>query len=367
MSAPSSVEYRANKSATLPAAPLDLRPLPTVPLPLSLDEFVKMQSKSLPLRILVQSGFCGDSERLTLSAGELLNVHFVKRAKVVTLNHLSLAQPFNIPLNSSVKFSLLHDPNGNVEEAMNGITYNKVSDLTALETLPKVVCVTKAWKGKDKESSVEMEEILVIIKVCSGKKGLMVFSMNFNTTKKLPCECKGRFTTKPERVSMYLLEINNHVPKPFPCKAVFSNVDNTFVRHLASRVVTLLKQGIETTLVASNKSLLDECQGFIDIPVDLPGVTVSIAESKHEERQDLYHTTRQLVDQFDPSIIKSFGRTPSNHDLMCKTARKGYERVGVDFDMSSDIYEVIPAVEYLSPSNKVRQNFCIELSPFKIH
>ena len=304
----------------------------------SLVDFVRENSKSLPLTVEVQRGHSGPSERMTISAGDIMNIHFVRHTKVFSAAKSLRSKPFNVPLNSSVQFGLLYDPNDNLEEAKQGFTYKKVSDLTALDKLPKVVCATKAWKGKDKD--ISKNEILVLKKHLISAKELKVFSVACSCEKTLPQECRGHFTTSPSAIALHLHDFAPHLPKgALPCKALFSNNVDSSLTHLIPGVVMLLEQGIETTLVASNA--LDKSQTFIDIPVDLPGVTVSIVESSLEQKQGLYHTTKQLVDQFDPSKIKSFGRK-SNHDLLCTTAREGYEKVGVEIEVSSAIYEPIP-------------------------
>ena len=299
----------------------------------SLADFARKYSKSLPLTVEAQHGELGGaSERkMTISAGDAMNIHFVRHTQVFSIKSLR-SKPFNVPLNSSVQFGLLYDPNDNLEEAKQGFTYKKVSDLTALDKLPKVVCAKKAWKGKDKD--ISKNEILVLKKHLTSARELKVFSVACSCEKTLPQECRGHFTTSPSSVALHLHELAPHLPEgALPCKALS-------LSHLIPGVVMLLEQGIETTLVASN--VLDKSQTFVDIPVDLPGVTVSIVESSFEQKQGLYHTTKQFVDHFDPSKIKSFGRTASHQDLLCTAAKEGYEKVGVEIEVSSDICGPIP-------------------------
>ena len=101
---------------------------------LSLTEFVEQFSDKLPLSIQVQTGYLGESSRVTLSAFDRLNVHFVKHTKVVNASVSSVH--FSIPTNSALQFSLLYNPNNKVDEALKGFTFKTVADLTKAKLLP---------------------------------------------------------------------------------------------------------------------------------------------------------------------------------------------------------------------------------------
>ena len=267
---------------------------------MSLATLAREHSGSLPIQIECHAGYADVSDTTLISNGDVLNVHLVKKVDFIRAKSL-YSKPFNIPLNSAVQFSLLHDPNGNSEEAKQGFTYKKVSDLTALATLPKVVCVTNAWKRKDEENFLLMGEVLVVRKVLSKKRGLKVFSVTFNLMKRLPLECEGGFSTSPDDIPLHLLEITSHIPRPFPCRVRFSANDSADLSHLMGGLLMLLEQRVEPVLVATN--VKDETDTIIELPVNLPGVEVSITSTKVKRRNSLL--SQQMADQFgDNSKIR---------------------------------------------------------------
>ena len=260
---------------------------------MSLATFAREHSGSLPIQIECHAGYTDVSDTTQISNGDVLNIHLMKKVDFIRAKSL-YSKPFNIPLNSAVRFSLLHDPNGNMEEANQGFTYKKVSDLTALATLPKVVCVTNAWKRKDEENFLMIGEVLVVRKVLSKKRGLKVFSVSFNLKKRLPLECEGGFSTSPYDIPLHLLEITSHIPKPFPCRVRLSARDSVDMSHLMGGVLMLLEQRVEPVLVATN--VKDETDTIIELPVSLPGVEVSITRMKVKRRNSLLF--QQMADQF---------------------------------------------------------------------
>ena len=260
---------------------------------MSLATFAREHSGSLPIQIECHEGYTDVSDTTLISNGDVLNIHLMKKLDFVRAKSL-YSKPFNIPLNSAVRFSILHDPNGNLEEAKQGFTYKKVSDLTALATLPKVVCVTNAWKRKDEEHFLMIGEVLVVRKVLSKKRGLKVFSVTVNLKKRLPLECEGGFSTSPDDISLHLSEITSHIPKPFPCRVRLSARDSADLSHLMGGLLTLLEQRVEPVLVATN--VKDETDTIVELPVNLPGVEVSIIRTKVKRRNSLL--SQQMADQF---------------------------------------------------------------------
>ena len=165
----------------------------------SLADFARKYSKSLPLTVEAQHGELGGaSERkMTVSAGDAMNIHFVRHTQLFSIKSLR-SKPFNVPLNSSVQFGLLYDPNDNLEKAKQGFTYKKVSDQP---NCPRLCVQKKAWKGKDKD--ISKNEILVLKKHLVSAKELKVFSVACNCEKTLPQECHGHFTTSPSATALH--------------------------------------------------------------------------------------------------------------------------------------------------------------------
>ena len=188
-----------------------------------LPDFVEKYSKSFPVHIKVLKGYCGPSSRLTISTNDTYNIHFLKHTQVVAIKDAH-DTPYSIPLNSAIEFGLVYDPNENRSEAISGLTFEKISEIIAAHTPPKVFCALKAFRGEDEKSSVYDHEVLVVKQVLKprlkGKRALKVYSLLTNSEKLLHEDCIGRFTTQPYMVRMHLLEMIEHVIHPFPHQAI---------------------------------------------------------------------------------------------------------------------------------------------------
>ena len=69
-----------------------------------------------------------------------------------------------IPFNSAIKFGLVYCPRVKTESFF----FEKVSDIIQADDLPKVVTCTKKAKSKNEESSVAVNEVLIVTDVsCS--------------------------------------------------------------------------------------------------------------------------------------------------------------------------------------------------------
>lgn len=197
-----------------------------------------------------------------------------------------------------------------------GAYYEKVSDLLALRTLPKIVRATTAFRGSGPESSVESNELLSLRGVKKGITGraLKVFSLLTMQKKELQENCQGGFSTRPYDVRLYLPEIAEFLKEPFPVVAMlYVNAETAeeLPPNMTSSTVTLkgecvracvhhhvqhflpLGTSVETSLIATGT--IDEGERFrklIDIPLDLD-IDVQIMRPKDEdETEQLYEDTR---------------------------------------------------------------------------
>ena len=128
---------------------------------LSLSQLAEKYSKSFPVRMIVLKGYCGQTCRLTISTQDTYNIHFVKHTKVIAIKDAH-DTPYSIPLNSAVEFGIVYNPNNSRSEALNGLTFRKISDIIALPTMPRVICAKKAVRGDDERTSVYANEGLVV-------------------------------------------------------------------------------------------------------------------------------------------------------------------------------------------------------------
>ena len=337
-----------------------------------LPEFVKKYSQSFPLHIKVLRGYCGPSSRLTISTSDTYNIHFIKHTKVVAIKDAH-DTPYSIPLNSAIEFGMVYDPNNNHSEAVNGLTFGKVSEIIGLPIPPKVFCALEAFQGEDEKSTLYDNEILVVKQVLKSrfksKKALKVYSLLTQSEKLLQEDCSGHFTTQPYMVRMHLPEMIEHVINPFPHQAiiffgaeVYQNPEmEVQVQDLASsvlsKVITMCHCMTETSLIASslvtNKRRRPYCDcdaegaDLFDIPVNdenLAGIEVAVlTPNTEEETEQLYDDTRSIVEQFNPTRVRSCKDTGSEYSftaqsLFYSAVRPGCEKMGVEIDTPSSIY-----------------------------
>ena len=336
-----------------------------------LPEFVKKYSQSFPLHIKVLKGYCGPSSRLTISTSDTYNIHFIKHTKVVAIKDAHNT-PYSIPLNSAIEFGMVYDPNNNHSEAVNGLTFGKVSEIIGLPIPPKVFCALEAFQGEDEKKMFD-DEILVVKQVLKSrfksKRALKVYSLLTQSEKLLQEDCSGQFTTQPYMVRMHLPEMIEHVINPFPHQAiiffgaeVYQNPEmEVQVQDLASsvlsKVITMCHCMTETSLIASslvtNKRQRPYCDcdaegaDLFDIPVNdenLAGIEVAVlTPNTEEETEQLYDDTRSIVEQFNPTRVRSCKDTGSEYSftaqsLFYSVVRPGCEKMGVEIDTPSSIY-----------------------------
>ena len=311
---------------------------------LSLSNFVEQFSTLLPLQITVKKGYHGSDERHSVAADDVYNVHFVKRTKVVVLQE-GRDVTFTVPLNSVVKFAPVFNPNDDPEEAMRGFTFERVSDIMAQKTLPKIVRALKPHVKVDPVSTIEQNEMFVVQKVVlvgMRKKALQVFSVMRGEEKLLPSDSVGGFTTEPQLTCIYLPEIINRFLSDFPLDVLVvmndGGLNQDIPYYLTTEISRLTGVDSETSLIVStswgqNEKVSDEDQMPIDIPVDLP-IEVAVCQPDDGKESDLSRSTKKLFERFDPCNIRS---------LRGRSVRRGFEKEGTELQRPDRIYD-IPAV-----------------------
>ena len=323
--------------------------------PMSLGDFMTRHSSSLPLRVRVDKGFCGAEERCVISAGDIYNIHFIKRTKVVSMKDSGNGQ-YTIPLNSAIEFGPLYDPHHNFKEAFKGFTFDAVADILALKgPLPKLLRVTRAHQGSDPKSSVEEGELLIVKKAARTgvmrKPVLKVFSVTAKEEKTLFDDCIGQFTTHPYSAHTFLPEILQQIPDPFPMAAMLyisSETSDDLPVHLTSEVVNLSHSSIETSLIATScwegsVAPSEEENIPIEIPIHLD-IEVTIISSEESQNQQLFSDTRDLYEKFDPSKVQNYKDAPSGNEYAAQSTiyrvvRHGYEREGLELEKPALVYE----------------------------
>ena len=320
---------------------------------ISLPVFLKKHHQDFPTRIRVCKGFCGRSEESSISDGDQFNVHFLKYTTIIAIEYENGSR-FNVPLNSAIPFAILYNPHNNINEAMTGYKFDKVSDVLQMASLPPLLWTRQGYQGSTSDSSISPNELLIVRKKRSkllGKQSLKVYSLTTGKDKVLSANCTGHFSTKPRDVCLYLPEILKHMPDVFPCKAVlFNNQDDKVPRKVRTHqrmgsnsklgvptVVSMLHSSIETSLVATSVHDQDpENARLLDIPIDLD-ILVRVEDNVDEdETQRLYEDTSFIYEHFNPANVCPYVKQNSNQDTQSQFYTNvcfGQERSGVNVAM----------------------------------
>lgn len=319
---------------------------------LSLSEFVDRYKDNFPVRIRVSKGFYGNSNLTSISEGDMFNVHFLKNTKVVVLDDGSCTE-FKVALNSAIEFGLLYNPHKNKEAAKVGLMFEKVSDVMAMKTLPKVMKALEAYKGSSPESSVEANELLIVKSVKSKKlkgKVLKVYSPRLKKKKELPEGCCGKFSTKPYDVRMFLPEIEELLADSFPLQfMLYVNSDTVgeIPSSIVSNAVNLRRFEMETSLIASvfffnEEQYEDGAPKLVEVPFDLDIEVQAMADCRDSEQ--LVQDTLELLENFDPMTSHSYVNVPCSSQVELYAAvhnqdrvRKEYERTGFNLEPPTSI------------------------------
>lgn len=178
-------------------------------------------------------------------------------------------------------------------------------------------------------------------------------SSHLGEEKTLYEDCEGHFLTDPGSVRLHLTDIVEYFGDCLPQKALLflnSDVTDESVSHLVSEVITLTHVSIMSSIIAStcwngeDDDLLPEVTDEDHIPVAIPTeleISVSILKAQSED-EELYHSTRELFDNFDPTKIRTISGPTSNSytsRALKESVRIGYEHQGLEILKPSRIYD----------------------------
>ena len=297
---------------------------------LTLGELAK-QPDHLPTTIETVDGFYGFGAQFTISTGDQLLVHFAKNTKVVTLRD-RLGMEYNVPLSSAMKFGLVREPIEVPE------VFETASDIPAqTRHLPPVICAQQSVPRRGKYDGVEEGEILITRLKPSSRSGLTCYSLTTNREKTLHGDCKGHFTTAPEKTSMYLLDILGHLRNSLPCSVRLypptTNKKNEELEIMSGKIFTLKECTTKTSLVVSN--VISDVSGkLFDILLDrdLSKLRVFILDAQHAGKvQNKEDFSKSVTDgQYTMLTNTAYGFARSFQKSLYSTIRHGFETEGVE-------------------------------------
>ena len=122
--------------------------------------------------------------RSVISAGDVYNFHFIKNETVLSIEDEG-GKVFSIPLNSSLKFGILHDSQSGEAASLEPLTYKTIGNLASCCIPPFVVRALQNFSSSKTTSSVEAEEVLIIkevIRTPYNKLYVKAFSLHTRKT-----------------------------------------------------------------------------------------------------------------------------------------------------------------------------------------
>lgn len=309
---------------------------------ISLPDIWSEYSSALPLTVQVTK--IGES-RLPLSTGTVLHVLATKSTTVVSA--ISGPHSFVVPLNSSVPFSVLYDPDSNTKKALDGHVFHGVRALVKAKVLPKVVCVTEAklgsrsmdarMKGASVSNSIEKGEILVLDPTEIERQGYKAFSLKTKTEKSLSEDCKFSFSTCPQLVSMHVTDIVQWIADQFPCKVTMADIKAPNINPFD---ITLLELATEQSLICLRESSGSQ---LLDIPVSAPEIKVTIEDKICYK--DVNTLGAELISKYKLDTVV-YVRDPTVQETQTffySHVRPGYENTGVKLIIPQSITDLMKA------------------------
>lgn len=333
----------------MPNNPLKYRPLPELPPSpdhqepsmiskpvnneyITFADLATKYSDLLPKRVEVCRGVFGDDEDddMCISTGDVYNIHYVKKREMMTLKAASgkKEDEFAVPLNSSIRFAILYDPEENAGKAAKGYLFSKVQEIIDANPMPKVICTIKRNTASKIETMVVPGEVLVITgnDVIQGVAHLKTFSLKTDSQKLLPGSSIGQFTTKPSEVQMYIHQILKHTKRLIPSTVLlYPPTDGQKLPDaLRSRPLTLIEMHTSSSLVAT-VHLTGSEQVILDIPSTLD-VELKWIELNDSEMSELKTKTSKLSKEFNESKVIRY-RHPNQSEEVYMTQEELYTSV----------------------------------------
>ena len=291
----------------------------------------------LPAEIRFIDGYYGKTSRFSVSSRDCFQVNFLKRSKVLTVRD-SPGREYTIPLTSTTKFGLIYDGTETAPET--------VSSILAMKQLPPVICAHK--RGEDKKGNVRVREGDILAVKGKKKKTLLCYNLRTGSDISLQRSFEGEFTLDPEKTRIFPLDIENHLPDVFPCKAKVYSASNITGdargRFQEGTTLTLLGCTVDISLVATGmQSSEDESRGVVYFPLDKNLSKLRIEILASEDAQHLYEDAKELMQNFDHSVGLAFTDVGSDaafdiQSTLLQELRPDQRNIGVELVTNQNVY-----------------------------
>ena len=326
---------------------------------LTLGKLTENHTHSFPFQVKAMQSYSFQASQLTIMNSDQYKLFFVKQQQFVSMQD-SLGTSYTIPLNSAVQFGYINPSDRkHTPHTLAYKSYTKVADLMALSDreMPRIVCAQSTHKSQSKKSSLEENEVLLILQIrkskLTGRKYLKVYSFATKSKKSLYHDCVGHFTTNPAHLRLWLTDMANISASIFPCQAVIY-LEKRFTSALKSFPSTLLKADSFVTLkeMKTQKSIVASLvteQGasqptLLDIPVAGFLSNLRIEMQTPHDIEALQAETRKIYEGLDITSLQSLddGITDRAYNTKClfyTILRKGSEQEGVELLIPGSAYQ----------------------------
>ena len=283
------------------------QPLPDSTAVLSLSELAEKYAQQVPFRFRVINGFMSENVREpTIGVDEIYTLHLVKETRVVSVK--SAGVEFEIPVNSSAKFGLIHDKKNHSK------VYETVEEILYVKPLPKVIAVKNVYV--DDVFSLTKNEILIVKDVVRARFGrskisLRVYSLLSRKELILPKDCDAQFTINPYHTQLYLTDLIDNVEDLVPCMARIYPIEGSALSEsITSRTLLLEEKRVHRSTIISlfrdnPTSKRKNDTRFIDIPTTI-NINVSVIKTDCSDGiyQKIYEESQSLLNDYNPSKIQ---------------------------------------------------------------
>ena len=287
------------------------------PYEFKLCDYIAYHSSHFPKRVQITKGYSSNCSEITLSQGELFDLHFVHQSKSVIMTDFNQVQ-YTVPMSSLATFSIVYDPFKVEKMALLGFHFKTAGAVMDLKDPPAVMASTLSVNGGSAENSLDVGEVVILQGVKNSFHGrlLKVFSVKMNLTKFLDEQCAANFTTDPAMIHLTLPQIYDF-SIPLPQKAFLcpsSKMVSSIHKSLKNNTVTLKKfttiKYVAATAQKPNGKLSSSEYPVLDIDVSL-NVNVQEVATVKAEHKIIQQTTQELINKFDKITVIPYVDMPS--------------------------------------------------------
>ena len=281
---------------------------------MKLSDYLSLNSTQFPKRIRVTKGFCSESTEVTMSQGEVFDLHFIKETKALLMADSNAIQ-YTVPMNTVANFAILYNPFKVERVAMLGFHFTTAGTIMDLKNPPNVVAAMCGFDGGKLENSVEEGEVLILngIKNVFHGRLLKTFSVKYNTTKYLDEKCLANFTTTPAMLKMTLAQIYEY-SIPLPQQAVMyppNKILNSIPASLHTQPVFLKNFKMVKSVIATASMVPNSEVPTISMSADLDVEVQEVAISQIQSSR-MQNTTQMLLESFRNTFVMPYINMPTS-------------------------------------------------------